>query len=144
MFDDIHIRPDEEGARAALPDLEAEIMEIVWAADTGELDVSEVQARLNEDDDRDLAYTTVMTTMKRLFDKDLLDRRKEGRKYVYTPELSRSDFYAEVAVEVMKSLPDSGRQAAMSALIGDIAEADAGTLERLEALIERRKQDLEE
>jgi predicted transcriptional regulator len=144
MFDDIHIRPGEEGARAALPDLEAEIMEIVWAADTDELDVSEVQARLNEDEVRDLAYTTVMTTMKRLFDKELLARRKEGRKYLYTPELSRSDFYAEVAIEVMKSLPDSGRQAAMSALIGDIAEADASTLERLERLIEKRKRDLEE
>ncbi len=142
MFENIHIRPDEEGARVALHDLEAEIMELVWSDERDELDVGEMQTLLNEE--RDLAYTTVMTTMKRLFDKDLLDRHKEGRKYVYTPEMSRSDFYAEVAVEVMKSLPDSGRRAAMSALIGDITEADAGTLERLESLIETRKRDLEE
>ena len=142
MFDKLQIRPGEEGTQVALHDLEAEIMDVVWDEGWEEFAVRDVLDLLQEE--REIAYTTVMTTVKRLFDKGLLDREKDGRRYLYSPVLGRDAFYRRIAVEVMKSLPDSGGEQVMSMLIGEISEADAETLERLEELIAERKSDLEE
>jgi predicted transcriptional regulator len=57
--------------------LEREVMAIVW--DRGEVNVRDTSARLSSR----VAYTTVMTTLDRLFKKGLLTRRKVGRAFVY-------------------------------------------------------------
>ena len=61
-------------------------MQILW--DRGESNVRDVTGRL----DRPLAYTTVMTTLDRLFKKGLLARRKEDRAFVYSPKYSRGEW----------------------------------------------------
>lgn len=142
MFEDIRLRPDEEGTRVALHDLEADIMDVVWDRDWTEFAVRDVLNVLQEE--REIAYTTVMTTVKRLYDKGLFEREKEGRRYLYSPVLSREEFHQRLAVEVLGSLPDSGREAAMSALIGEVSSADAETLDRLEELLAERKRELED
>ncbi len=63
--------------------LEITILEVLWGR--GESNVREVAESL----DRPLAYTTVMTTLDRLFKKGLLDRRKSERAFFYSPRLSR-------------------------------------------------------
>jgi predicted transcriptional regulator len=144
MSDDkkLRIRPEQEGTRVALFDLEADIMDLVWARDWEEFSVRDVHDVLEEE--RGLAYTTVMTTVKRLFDKELLDRHREGRKYIYEPRLTRAAFYKKVAAEVMASFPVEGRQTAMSLLVDQISEADSTDLDELEALIARRREELDE
>lgn len=142
MFEDLTLRLGEEGTQVTLHDLEADVMDVVWEEGWEEFAVRDVLEVLEEE--RDIAYTTVMTTVKRLFDKELLDRRKDGRRYLYSPELDRDEFHARVAVEVMNSLPDSGREAAVSALVGNISEVDSETLDRLADAIEERKRGLEE
>jgi predicted transcriptional regulator len=142
LFDKIQIRPDEEGTQVALHDLEADVMDVVWGNEFDDFAVRDVLNVLQED--RDIAYTTVMTTVKRLFDKGLLDREKDGRRYLYSPTLTREQFHARVAVEVMNSLPDSSQEAAISALIGGVSEADPDLLEQLEQLIAERKRELED
>lgn len=142
MFEDLKIRPGEEGSRVALHDLEADIMDVVWSEGWGEFAVRDVVNVLQEE--RDIAYTTVMTTVKRLFDKGLLSRQKDGRRYLYSPKMNRSDFHARVATEVMKSLPDSSRDAALAALVGESSEVDPSTLERLEEMISKRREELAE
>ena len=72
----IRFRPDQEGLRAALFDLEADIMEVVWSKGWQEFAVADVQHELERE--RDIAYTTVMTTVSRLHEKGLLDREREG------------------------------------------------------------------
>jgi predicted transcriptional regulator len=67
----------------ALGHLEITVMEILW--EHGEGNVHEVMQRL----DRPLAYTTIMTTLDRLFKKGLLARRKSERAFFYSPLLSR-------------------------------------------------------
>jgi predicted transcriptional regulator len=64
-----------------LTDAELEIMHVVWELDGGT--VREVHERLNQQ--RPLAYTTVMTMMNILEEKGHLTRRKEGRAYRYQP-----------------------------------------------------------
>lgn len=133
----MRFRPDESGLRVSLFDLEAEIMEIVWGLDDDEFAVSDVHHALEAL--RSIAYTTVMTTVSRLHDKGLLDRRKDGRRYVYRARMSRDGFIEQATRDVLASLPPVGRRTAMALLVEQVAEADDGELERLEALIRARR-----
>ena len=63
----IRIRPEKRGLRVVLFDLEADIMDLVWSESWDTFSVQEVVDGLSEQ--RDLAYTTVLTTVRRLFDK---------------------------------------------------------------------------
>jgi len=69
-----------EGSLGAL---EQDVMNIVWSA--GEVSVREACARLGTT----IAYTTVMTTLDRLFKKRLLSRRKVGQAFVYRAVATR-------------------------------------------------------
>ena len=69
-----------------LTDAELEIMHVVWELDGGT--VRQVHERLNQQ--RPLAYTTVMTMMNILEEKGHLTRSKEGRAYLYTPVRPKS------------------------------------------------------
>lgn len=62
--------------------LEGEIMETIWKADRA-VSVREIVETLNAGRSEPLAYTTVMTVMNRLADKQALARSSAGRSYVY-------------------------------------------------------------
>lgn len=64
-----------------LGETEMEVLHHVW--DLGEATVSDVRERILED--REVAYTTVMTVLKKLAEKGYLEYHKEGRSYVYEP-----------------------------------------------------------
>ncbi len=133
----MRFRPEESGLRASLFDLEAEIMEIVWGLDAEDFAVADVHRALEAL--RPIAYTTVMTTTSRLHDKGLLDRRKDGRRYVYRARMTREGFIEQATRDVLSSLPPVGRRTAMALLVEQVAEVDDGELERLEALIRARR-----
>lgn len=137
----IRFRPEQPGLRAALFDLEADIMEVVWTEGWGRFTVAEVQQALQAH--RPLAYTTVMTTVGRLFDKGLLRREREGKRYVYQAALSREAFDQAMARELLGALPGLGPTAAMALLVDQVAESDTAELDRLEALIRRRREALD-
>lgn len=71
---------------------------------------------------RRLAYTTVMTTMTRLWDKGRLDRRRRGRAYEYRPFLNRSEYAAE---RMSASLAAAGDPRAALAHFVDVIDPDA-------------------
>jgi len=133
----IRIRPEHEGLRSSLLDLEAEIMELVWTNQWPEFAVSDVHVLLEAR--RSVAYTTVMTTISRLFDKELLDRTKDGRRYLYRPTMTRSEFLVAMTRDVLSSLPPMGKEAAVALLVERVAEADETELDRLEDLIRQRR-----
>src|SRR5690242_3909037 len=80
--------------------LEITVMEILWAAG-GESSVHDVVGRLG----RPLAYTTVMTTLDRLYKKGLLERRKVERAFLYAPRWSRAEWERKRAGELLAGLP---------------------------------------
>ncbi len=137
MFEKLRIRPDREGTQVALYDLEADIMDIVWSAQWERFAVRDVLEELQKD--RKIAYTTVMTTVGRLHEKGLLEREKSGRKYLYWPVMGREEFHARMAVEVMKSLPEMSRDAALSMLVDELDDTDRDALDHLTKLIQQRK-----
>lgn len=65
--------------------LELEILNVLWSA-SDSLSVADVVKAL----DHSRAYTTVMTTMSRLYDKGFLTQTRDGRAYSYQPRISKS------------------------------------------------------
>src|SRR5262249_46463277 len=70
-----------------LPQLELECMKVLW--ELGQANVHAIRARMWAT--RPLAYTTITTVMERLARKGVVERRKEGRSYIYRPLVSDGD-----------------------------------------------------
>jgi predicted transcriptional regulator len=102
-------------------------MRAVWDA-AEPVSVREVVDQLNGGRRQKLAYTTVMTVMSRLADKDILSRRREGRGYLYE---ATADDAAGLAVRgVIRDFGD----AAMAQFLEE-AKADPEVLRRLKRLM---------
>lgn len=128
----------ESLASASLGPLEENVMEILWAR--GECSVRDVIQML----ERPLAYTTVMTTLDRLFKKGLLTRHKSDRAFVYSPRLSRTEYNrarANSLVAGFLSGPESGRELLLSSFLDVVGHHDRKFLTDLEKKIrsERKK-----
>jgi predicted transcriptional regulator len=133
----IRIRPEKDGLKATLFDLEADIMEVVWSRGWAEFSVADVHAELSTW--RAIAYTTVMTTVSRLHEKGLLRRERDGRRYVYQPSLDRAGFERAVARDMLGSFQDAPSDTAMALLIEAVDAADTAELDQIEALIRARR-----
>lgn len=135
----VRFRPEQEGLRAALFDLEADIMEVVWSKGWKEFTVADVQRQLSRR--RDIAYTTVMTTVGRLHEKGLLSRERDGKRYVYRPCMGRDEFTETMARELLGSLSGWGHEQALALLVDQVADSDSEELAKLEALIRKKKKE---
>lgn len=123
----------------ALGTLELELMEILW--DGGEGSVRDVVPRLS----RPLAYTTVMTTLDRLFKKGLLDRRKSDRAFLYSPSFSRQEWERRRAGNLVAGFlagPNPSRELLLSCLLDAVGEHDVTLLDDLERKIRTRRKEL--
>jgi len=139
FFKQTEINPDVSTRPVMLGPLEEEVMEIVWSLGTG--NVRDVVARMV----RPLAYTTVMTTLDRLFKKGLLGRETSERAYVYTPMFSREDWGRQRAGEMMAGFltgPEESRQILLSCLVDAVGSHDALLLDELEEKIRRKREEL--
>lgn len=112
-----------------LGDLEAVIMDQMWAAD-GTATVREVCSHLREQ--RNIAYTTVMSTMDNLFRKGFLTREREGRAYRYTPVASRAEYRAELMQHALGS--DGDHDAVLTHFVGQLSRQER---ERLDEVLRR-------
>lgn len=111
-------------------------MDLVWSRGWAEFSVQDVVGGLPSP--RELAYTTVLTTVRRLYDKGLLHRERDGRRFLYQPKLGREQFHKQLAQNLMRSLPPAGREAALAALVDQVPD-DSEALDRLEAMIRERR-----
>jgi predicted transcriptional regulator len=116
--------------------LETDVMEAVWRV--GDATVRDVHAELA--DRRDLAYTTVMTTMARLAGKGLLERDTRGLAHRYRPTISREDYARTTVASVVDWLVQSFPEPAMSYFVEKIDDtADADVLSTLRASIDAKR-----
>lgn len=127
--------PRGRGIRKVLGDLEAEVMEVIWAR--GEVSVRDVYEVLRRR--REIAYTTVMTTMARLAKKRLLRQIKSGLAYQYRPAVTREAFKASVVGEVIDGLLDGFGDVVMAHLAERIDREDPARLEALAKVIRERR-----
>lgn len=84
-------------------ELEAVVIDRLWAR-TGPTTVRDVFEELL--DQREIAYTTVMSTMDNLHRKGWLDRKRQGKAFLYWPVLSREEYSARLMRE---ALDDGGK-----------------------------------
>ncbi len=87
---------------ASLGKLEIQVMNEIWRGE--EASVKQITDALG---DR-FAYTTVMTTLDRLYKKGLLNRRKSGKAFLYQPRFSPAELERNVTEDVIGSLARRG------------------------------------
>jgi len=80
-------------------ELEAKIMDRIWNHDPESVTVRDVFDELAEE--RQIAYTTVMSTMDNLHTKGWLERERDGRAYRYWPTLTREQHSAQLMREAL-------------------------------------------
>jgi predicted transcriptional regulator len=122
----------EAAVFSLLGHLEESVMEILWLS--GESSVRVVADHL----DRPRAYTTVMTTLDRLYKKGLLERRKSGRAFLYSPKLSRDEFTRSRAGDLVAGFlagPQHSRELLVSCFLDAVGRHDDEVLGELEKKI---------
>lgn len=132
-------RPPRDLLGARLGTLERRVIEIVW--DSDEVTVRDVHARL----DGKVAYTTVMTTLDRLFKKGLLSRTKRARAFAYSAAATREELDVIVANDVVSGLLSNDWSAPipfLSNLVDEVGRRDRALLDELERLVRTKRREL--
>ncbi len=119
-----------------LGETEMEVLHHVWALDTAT--VADVRERILAD--RDIAYTTVMTVMKKLADKGYLEYEKDGRTYVYSPARQPGEVQHSLLRRLMDRVFKGSPMALMQTLVKHEDLSDAERAE-IRAMIEAMEED---
>ena len=139
------MRPTENIAAAVLGPLETRVMETLW--ERGKSSVREVVSLLDGGRERSPAYTTVMTTLDRLFKKGMLERRVAGRGYSYWPRWTRQEWERKRAGDLVNGFLAGPQPASGSLLISCLVEAvgpgDMALLDELEEKIRMKREEAE-
>lgn len=115
--------------------LESEIMDVVW--DAGEVTVRDVHRALNEN--RPIAYTTVMTTLGRLTDKGLLRRTEDQPAHRYSALVSREEYASSTVKNVVDWLVQHFPDPAVAYFVDKVEKEDEEVIERLREAIDQRR-----
>lgn len=119
-----------------LGELELAVLEHLWQA--GETDVTAAHAAVGRQ--RGITPNTVGSALERLHRKDLARRWKVSHAYRYRAALDRDAFRARKLVEAAGGLRALGSAGLLAAFVDLVADTDARALDRLEQLIDEKKQ----
>jgi len=97
-----------------LGESEMEVLHHVW--ELGEATVADVQKLILKN--RKVAYTTVMTTLKNLYEKGYLKYRKEGATYVYSAAIEPDN----VQFSLIKKMVDKVFKGSPMALVQTLVQ----------------------
>jgi predicted transcriptional regulator len=103
-------------------------------AAVGEASVGEVVEGLRKSQQRDHAYTTIMTVMGRLHERGVLERERRGRMYVYRPAAPEGELIDRLSGLAVERLVDRYGTAALRHFAVKLADLDPETRRRLAAL----------
>ncbi|HKP39316.1 MAG TPA: BlaI/MecI/CopY family transcriptional regulator [Pyrinomonadaceae bacterium] len=133
-------RRPREVASLALGKLERQVLDETWLR--SEVTVRDIFLAFDER----IAYTTLMTTLDRLFKKRLLERRKDGRAFLYSPALTREEFEHGIREDVIDGLLGPGAdsvQPILACIVETVSERDRELLDELDRLVKEKKRELE-
>jgi predicted transcriptional regulator len=121
--------------RSGLGPLETQVLELLWGRGRA-VTVRHVLPAFPG-----LAYTTLMTTLDRLYRKGLLTRRRRGRAFAYEPRCSREQLLSDmVSSQVTDLLTASGASSAvLSTLVRCVGRRDSALLDELEGLVQAER-----
>jgi predicted transcriptional regulator len=130
-----------EPALERLGSLESELMEHIWPLDDEDgISVRDLHSKFAVR----LAYTTIMTTLDRLYKKGLLRRRKVGKAYFYAPALSEAEYREQVTEHFIGLALNHGKygHAVLSSFVDVVTETDEEMLDRLDRLVRAKRRAL--
>lgn len=133
------IRP-REAIIASLGTLEREVMDEVWRQK--EVSVRQVEIAF----EARTAYTTIMTTLDRLYKKGFLNRRKVGRAFLYEPRFTPEELERGLAEDVIGGLLDSATERiepVLACIVDAVSDRDRVLLDELERLVREKRRELE-
>ena len=110
--------------RRATGELEYEVLSQLWRMDRAATPAEVLDAL-----ETDLAYTTIMTILTRLWQKGLVTRRRRGRAYAYLPAVSEADLTAQRMQDLLAAASD--RRAALSGFVRSLSAREARALREL-------------
>jgi predicted transcriptional regulator len=132
-------RRPREVASLALGKLERQVLDETWRR--GEVSVRDIYLAFEER----IAYTTLMTTLDRLFRKKILDRRKDGRAFLYSPTVTREEFERGIREDVIDGLLGGaveGIRPVLACIVDTVSEHDRQLLDELDRLVQDKKREL--
>lgn len=133
-------RPPREAVVSSLGPLERRVLEQTWRLE--QVNVRAVVAAL----DHEFAYTTVMTTLDRLYKKGYLDRKRLGRAYIYSPCMSHEELQLGVLGDFIAGLLDDATRTVeplLASIVDTVSDKDRNLLDELERLVKQKKASLD-
>jgi len=119
--------------------LEIRVLSALWARHTPAC-VRDLQPQFPG-----VAYTTLMTTLDRLFRKGTLLREKTGRAFFYRPKSTQQELISELAGSTFATLLPGDTAFArpiLSMFVDTVGERDEALLDDLEELVKARRGEL--
>ena len=113
--------------------LEQKVLDLLWK-EPGAVSVRHVQSALGAG----LAYTTVMTTLDRLYKKGFLARQREGRAFRYFARTSREAFAAGLLRRSLRRLLPGSSEPLLASLVDAVGEHDRELLPELQRLVREK------
>ncbi|MFH1744698.1 MAG: BlaI/MecI/CopY family transcriptional regulator [bacterium] len=111
-------------------ELEAKIMEIVWGLENAS--VRDVLNRIKVKAQKKPAYTTIMTVMARLCEKEILGRKFNGDTYIYAPVQNKEQFLSSASKKILNNLiNDFGEDVAVAGFIDALESNNIKKSEKL-------------
>ena len=96
-------------------EFELQILKFFWR--DGALSVRQVRETLAAEQDRDLAHTTVVTTLNTMTDKGLLDRKQDGKAYRFTASVDQQDISQGMLGDLLDRVFDGSAEALLLNLL---------------------------
>lgn len=124
--------PNYRPKQLSLGPLEAEILNIIWELTSAT--VKDVHERILADPNRELAYTSVATVLRRLTEKGWLKCDKKGRTFYWQPMVSRQQAQVIEAHEKLHRFLAVGNLDVVAAFADSL---DSASVEQLEAIAQR-------
>jgi predicted transcriptional regulator len=121
--------PNHRPKQLSLGPLETEILNIIW--ELGSATVKDVHERILADPERELAYTSVTTVLRRLTQKGWLTCEKQGRAFSWQPLVSREEAQVIKAHDQLNQFLAVGNPDVVAAFADSL---DATSLEQIEAI----------
>jgi predicted transcriptional regulator len=128
--------PDPAQLQKRLGPLEWRVLEALWQR------AEAASVRDLQPEFADIAYTTLMTTLDRLHRKGVLSREKQGRAFLYRPELSRPQFESARAADAFRVAVEGGGTLALSYFVQAVGDHDGELLDELETLVKAHRAEL--
>lgn len=119
--------------------LEIRVLEALWSC-AAPACVRDLQPRFPG-----VAYTTLMTTLDRLFRKGTLARDKRGRAFYYAPKATRDQLISQLAGSAFAHLlpgEDAAMRPILSMFVDTVGARDRALLDELESLVRARRDEL--